>query len=279
MITLEQVRALEARVEKALSVIDRLTAENAALPAIPRPRRAGRRTSSGLIEEYRRDQTQHRAGHPPRPASSLERLRGRHPGSGPGATPRRPTSRRVPRPPRLPWRPRLRPRLLIRRSASAKRARSPDRRPSPPPPPGRDSPRSWHGRANSGYSESGRAGMAVQTLKIELLGRLLHHPDRRIPGIHGSHPRAHLGSGGSRSSETTRVYGPLKTAILAGDVSSWTSFSGSVPGFSSRDADIGGTGARSGSIDPTPGEESGIPGRCPCDRAGRRRLRLIRPPR
>jgi len=57
MITLEQVRALEARVEKALSVIDRLTAENAALRDSAAREKKRATDLERTIEEYRRDQT------------------------------------------------------------------------------------------------------------------------------------------------------------------------------------------------------------------------------
>ncbi|NLJ46425.1 MAG: cell division protein ZapB [Treponema sp.] len=56
MITLEQVQALEARIEKALAAIDRLSSENAALrdSAAREKRRAA--DLERAIEEYRKDQ-------------------------------------------------------------------------------------------------------------------------------------------------------------------------------------------------------------------------------
>ncbi len=57
MITLEQVRALEARVEKALSAIDRLTSENATLRDTVAREKKRATDLERTIEEYRKDQT------------------------------------------------------------------------------------------------------------------------------------------------------------------------------------------------------------------------------
>lgn len=57
MITLEQVRALEARVEKALAAIDRLTSENAALRDTVAREQKRAADLERTIEEYRKDQT------------------------------------------------------------------------------------------------------------------------------------------------------------------------------------------------------------------------------
>lgn len=57
MITLEQVRALEARVEKALAAIDRLTSENATLRDSVAREKKRAADLERTIEEYRKDQT------------------------------------------------------------------------------------------------------------------------------------------------------------------------------------------------------------------------------
>lgn len=56
MITLDQVRALETRVEKALGAMDRLTAENAALRETVAREKARASELERTIEEFRRDQ-------------------------------------------------------------------------------------------------------------------------------------------------------------------------------------------------------------------------------
>lgn len=56
MITLDQVRALETRVEKALGAMDRLTAENAALRETVAREKARAAELERTIEEFRRDQ-------------------------------------------------------------------------------------------------------------------------------------------------------------------------------------------------------------------------------
>jgi len=56
MITLDQVRALEARVEKALGAIDRLTAENTAFRETASREIKRSADLERTLEEYRRDQ-------------------------------------------------------------------------------------------------------------------------------------------------------------------------------------------------------------------------------
>lgn len=56
MITLDQVRALETRVEKALGAMDRLTAENTALRETVAREKARAVELERTIEEFRRDQ-------------------------------------------------------------------------------------------------------------------------------------------------------------------------------------------------------------------------------
>ena len=56
MITLDQVRALETRVEKALGAIDRLTAENTTLRETVAREKARAVDLERTIEEFRRDQ-------------------------------------------------------------------------------------------------------------------------------------------------------------------------------------------------------------------------------
>lgn len=56
MITLEQVRALEARVEKAVAAIDQLVSENAALKDALSREKARAEGLEKTVEEFRRDQ-------------------------------------------------------------------------------------------------------------------------------------------------------------------------------------------------------------------------------
>ncbi len=56
MVTLDQVRALEARIDKALAAIDRLTSENSALRDTVARETARAADLEKTIEEYRRDQ-------------------------------------------------------------------------------------------------------------------------------------------------------------------------------------------------------------------------------
>lgn len=56
MVTLDQVRALEARIDKALAAIDRLTSENSVLRATVARETARAADLEKTIEEYRRDQ-------------------------------------------------------------------------------------------------------------------------------------------------------------------------------------------------------------------------------
>ena len=62
MLSLEQVRALEERVERAIAAIDRLSAENAALRGELEASRSREGELERTIEDFRRDQERIEAG-------------------------------------------------------------------------------------------------------------------------------------------------------------------------------------------------------------------------
>lgn len=92
MVTLDQVRALEARIDKALAAIDRLTSENSALRETVARETARAADLEKTIEEHRRDQARIEQGI----LHALERLNAFEDAildPGPAAVPRSPAEK------------------------------------------------------------------------------------------------------------------------------------------------------------------------------------------